>query len=232
MTYYYLKKLRSRMLDRTARRARRDERRLRAVLRATLRTDTHTIDVGAHKGLFLADLVRCAPYGRHLAYEPLPDLATALARQFPTVEVRNAALSDHAGSTTFQHVVDRPALSGIRRRLDVAEGDVTEIEVPLERLDDSLPPGMRPGFIKVDVEGAELEVFRGAREVLREFRPTVVFEHGELGAGAYDATPGEVHALLAEAGLRIYDLSGSGPFGRAEFEHLFATHAGWNWVAR
>jgi hypothetical protein len=62
------------------------------------------------------------------------------------------------------------------------------------------------GFIKVDVEGFETEVFRGAREtLLRPKAPRIVFEWSapQLVAGGFD--PQELPALLTGAGYRLFD---------------------------
>src|SRR5207249_1272465 len=89
-------------------RDRADNDRLRAILGAVLRPDSNCIDVGAHEGLFLADIVRLAPRGRHVAYEPLPEFAADLTRRFPGVDVRERALSDRPGEVEFVHVLTRP----------------------------------------------------------------------------------------------------------------------------
>jgi hypothetical protein len=82
------------------------------------------------------------------------------------------------------------------------------------------------------VEGAEREVFEGAIETLRRHRPVVWFEHGAGGADHYGTTPADVHALLVdEAGLRIFDSDGHGPYSRPEFEAVF-TEPMFNFVAR
>ncbi|MEA2340738.1 MAG: hypothetical protein QOG11_815 [Solirubrobacteraceae bacterium] len=93
---------------------RRDNQHLRAILASVLSADSCCIDVGAHRGAILADLVRLAPHGRHIAYEPLPELAADLAARFPSVDVHNAALSDHAGERDFVRVVDDPGWSALR----------------------------------------------------------------------------------------------------------------------
>jgi hypothetical protein len=45
-------------------------------------------------------MMRLAPGGRHLAYEPLLEFAASLRRGFPTVEVREAALGDEPGEAS------------------------------------------------------------------------------------------------------------------------------------
>jgi FkbM family methyltransferase len=214
-------------------RDRRDNEALRLALAATLARDAHVIDIGAHHGAVLEDMVRCAPEGRFLAFEPIPELAAALRARFPAVDVHEVALFDAAGESTFAHIADIPAHSGLRlRSLPPGEHDIREITVRTARLDDLLPDGFAPAFIKIDVEGGELGVLRGAVETLRRHKPVIVFEHGIGAAEHYGHTSGELHDLLCgECGMRIYDLAGAGPFSRAEFEALFPEPV-WNFLAR
>jgi Methyltransferase FkbM domain len=105
----------------------------------------------------------------------------------------------------------------------------TEITVRVERLDGALPPDYVPALVKIDVEGTEAEVLRGAIETLRRHRPVVVFEHGAGGT----SSPGEVHSILVDdAGYRIFDLDGTGPYSLADFEATYPLPTMWNWIAR
>lgn len=225
-----LKQLRA-LTDEGLRRDLRDHQALKTVIAAVVPRDGHTVDVGAHAGDFVGELVRVAPNGRHLAYEPIPGLATGLREQFPQVEVREAALSDSEGTARFQHVVNMPGYSGLRRRRLPRDARVQEIEVRVERLDDRLPDGFRPAFIKIDVEGAELQVLHGARETIRCWRPLVAFEHGVGGPEMYGTTSGMLHDFLVlDCGMRIFDLAGDGPYSRVGFEALFEKPI-WNFIA-
>jgi hypothetical protein len=52
-------------------------------------------------------------------------------------------------------------------------------------------------------------------------------------ADHYGTIPRDMYRLLAEeAGLSLFDLDGSGPFGLAEFERRYDSAEQWNWVAR
>ncbi len=107
-----------------------------------------------------------------------------------------------------------------------------EIPVRLEALDDALPPGYMPALIKIDVEGGEEAVLRGALRTLREHRPIVVFEHGLGSANAYGTEPSDVFGLLTDgAGLRIFDLDGGGPYRLEDFERAYFASERVNWVA-
>lgn len=219
------------LADPGLRRDMQDHRALRLLFAIALEPDSDTIDVGAHRGDVLASLVRLAPEGRHIAYEPIPELHAALAKSFPGVDVRRAALSDAASESSFAHVVSAPGLSGLRKRDYPGRQTTRQLTVRTERLDDALPDGFAPALIKVDVEGAELAVLRGAERTLAACRPVVVFEHGAGAAEFYEGDSGDLHDLLAgHAGLRIFDLAGSGPFSRTEFVDLFHKPI-WNFVA-
>jgi FkbM family methyltransferase len=220
------------MLDPLARRELRDEHATRVVLALVLRTDSNAIDVGANEGAVLDSIVRLAPNGRHLAYEPLPDLCERLSSRFPTVDVRCAALSDVAETTEFSYVLDAPAYSGLRQRADLPAGvdRVQRIPVRTERLDDALADGYVPTLIKIDVEGAELQVLRGAVDTLERHRPFVLFEHGSGGADLYGTRPQDVYDLLDGVGLRTFDLDGVGPYSREQFQAVF-TEPVWNFLA-
>jgi FkbM family methyltransferase len=207
-----------------------DNERTAMILALALREDSCCIDVGAHSGTILREMVRLAPRGRHVAYEPIPALAEGLRAEFPSVDVRAAAVSDRTGETTFIHVVSVPAMSGLRLRQFDGPVQSETLHVRLESLDDSLPDFV-PAFIKIDVEGGELGVLQGAQRMLATHRPNVLFEHGKGAAEVYGTTSADVHALLTEAGLRIFDLDGGGPYSASQLTEEFDRNARWNWFA-
>jgi FkbM family methyltransferase len=213
---------------------RRDHEALATIFAAALTETSNAIDIGAHGGDVLGDLLRIAPRGHHIAFEPLPHLAEQLQQRLPQVDVRAVALSDANGTADFAHVVDRPGWSGLKERPtpDGAAARVTTITVPTQRLDDALAPDYVPTLIKIDVEGAELQVLQGARETLATHHPTLVFEHGLGSADHYGTRPEDVHDLLAGLGYRIFDLQGQGSYDRATFVSTFHTSARVNFLAR
>jgi FkbM family methyltransferase len=220
------------VFDGARRRELRDELATGAILAAVLRRSSNVIDVGANVGDVLERVVRLADAGTHIAYEPVPELAADLRTRFPAVDVREAALSDEAGEAEFTVVVDRPSYSGLVERDDIPASATARrrINVALVRLDDVLPEDYAPDLIKVDVEGAEVRVLRGAQRTLQAHRPVLLFEHGAGGADLYGTTSTELWDLLSGCGLRILDLEGKGPFAREEFQQLFGQPV-WNYVA-
>lgn len=208
-----------------------DTRQMALLLAFTLAVDDCCIDVGCHEGGFLRDVLRLAPGGRHVAFEPLPHLHSWITGEFPEVDCRRLALSDAAGTATFVHVKDLPGYSGLRRRTYPGDQDLEEITVETARLDDVIPHDLAPALIKIDVEGAEELVLRGAQETLARHRPLVVFEHGLGAADHYGTTSGAVWDLFAGCGMRIFDLDGHGPYSRDELEETFNRNTRWNFVA-
>lgn len=215
--------------SRATRRDRRDMRNLRLLLALALPEDACCIDVGANVGAVLRDIVRVAPRGRHIAYEPLPDLAQVLAREFPGVEVRNAALSDRVGEATFHRVTARDTRSSLSP-LDHREDELERITVRVEDLDSALPDDYVPAVIKIDVEGAEEQVLRGAAATLARHRPIVVLEHN-ASAHHFGTSSETVQELLAAAGLRVFDIDGRGPYGPGELAERVRAGDMWTFVA-
>jgi FkbM family methyltransferase len=203
----------------------RDEQNMRSLIATALQPDSNCIDIGAHAGAVLEEIVKAAPRGHHIAFEPIPELCVGLRKRFPQVEVRCAAVSSHRGSASFAYVRDVPEWSGLKLRAlpDGTEPRAEQIEVCLEALDEVLPKSYRPSLVKIDVEGAEEAVLKGAMQTLRRHHPIVLFEHGV----------GSANELLAdELGYEIYDLDGAGPYTREEFERVFWANEKVNFVAR
>jgi FkbM family methyltransferase len=195
------------------------------VMERVLKSDSSAVDVGCHMGVILKDMLRLAPDGTHLAFEPLPDFYQGLLKEFADapVTIYPYALAEANGESTFEYVVNRPAYSGLRRRPypDGAQEKVEQITVEMRRLDDLVAPDQTVQLIKIDVEGGELGVLAGATELIRRSQPVVIFEHGKAAAASYSATSEQVYDLIASCGLDIYLmpawLHGGAPLHRAAF---------------
>lgn len=217
--------------DPLIRRDRQDDRHLAVVAAATLSDGASAIDIGANTGSFSRRAVACSPRGRHLAFEPLPEFAACIAAALPTVDVRAVALGEQSGSAPYVRVVDDPGYSGLREGAYPAPFRTETIRVTTSRLDDELPPDITPALIKVDVEGSELGVFRGATETLERARPVVVFEHFPRHAAAYGTRSEAVHEILHDLGLRIFDIDGRGPLSADAFADAAGSELVWNFIA-
>lgn len=180
------------------------------IMRVVLRAQSCCIDVGAHTGSILSEMVRLSPRGKHFAFELIPELYQALKGTFSQVSVYDYACSDAEGDSSFFHVKNNPAYSGLKmRRYDQPDPVVTEIKVRKCLLDGVIPRDQKIDFIKIDVEGGELGVLRGAKRIIKEHMPFIVFESGK-GASDYYGTDGEklYDYLAGECGMEINTLDG------------------------
>ena len=209
-----------------------DARNLRLLMAFALPEDANCIDVGAHSGTVLSEIVRLAPQGMHVAYEPLPRYYKYLVEHFPSVDVRQVAASNEAGTRSFTYLKSTPGRSGFVGRSFSHTQESEQLTVRTETLDESLPSGYVPALIKIDVEGAERLVLEGAIKTIARYKPIVVFEHGKEGAAYYETRPSQIYELLhREAGLRVFDLDGGGPYSLGRFEETYARSNRWNFVA-
>jgi FkbM family methyltransferase len=211
----------------------RDTELIVALMEEVLERDSDCLDVGAHAGSVLGEMARIAPAGRHVAWEPLPEFTGRLRQAHPGVEVREAALSNQAGERDFVRVVDDPGWSGFVARPAPGGARIERIMVRTERLDDALPESVRPAFVKIDVEGAEEQVLRGALDTLRRQHPAIAFEHGRGSADHYGTAPEAIHRVLAgELGYSIFGLDGDGPYSERRFSEIFTSGERVNFAAR
>ena len=129
----------------------------------------------------------------------------------------------------FCHFTRLDGWSGLRRNPEVsdAQGAPEYIDVEVSTLDAELA-GHTPQVLKIDVEGAELGVLEGGRELLERARPAIVFEHVAEASAVYGYGSGELWEELTARRYRIMSVTGRGPFDRAAFA---AASGVVNWLA-
>jgi FkbM family methyltransferase len=161
------------------------ERRGLEIVRDHLRPGMTFYDIGANIGIFAMMAARIVgPDGQVVAFEADPEIADRLrehARRnlFGWVNVEQKAAWCESGTVMFERVdasisPDR----GVGHVVDSINDRVVALEAIA--LDDCVPRYRPPDFIKCDVEGAEGEVFQGARRLLENHRPGVLCEiHNE-----------------------------------------------------
>lgn len=169
-----------------------------AVMKRSLRRDANCVDVGCHRGKILREMLKVSPSGVHYAFEPVPDSYQRLVSLYPSVNLYNLALSDIADETQFQYVVSNPALSGFRPRIHHRNERIQQVIVRTDLLDNVVPTHLPIQFIKIDVEGAELQVLRGAANTIRRNKPIIVFEHGLDMSTNYGTLPQEVYDFFRD----------------------------------
>lgn len=171
------------------------------------------VDVGAHIGYFTMRLADTVGESGHVhAFEPVARNADLLARSIAEsrferrVTLARAAVSDAAGEATLRVGRDTLNTGGAFLGDESQGGDdgLNSVRVATVRLDDA---GLRRPvrLIKMDVEGAEPRVVRGALAVLRDDRPCIVSEvHPEQLARVSGSSPAALFADLAALGYAAH----------------------------
>lgn len=141
------------------------------------------VDVGANKGAYTYRLARMVGnHGRVEAFEPIKELADHLVEasrqlRLPVV-MHTCCLSDKSGMAKLSIPLEgNERLYGLAS-LEDRDSETMEVQnVLVNTLDQILAERKQPvRFIKCDVEGHELAVFRGAMNVLDSDRPTLLIE--------------------------------------------------------
>jgi len=193
------------------------------VLRKLLTKSSNCIDVGCHLGSVLHEFTVIAPQGRHMAFEPTPRKAGWLKRKFPKVEVHGMALGETAGEVSFFLNQTRSGFSSLVPNGEPNVDLIEEIKVPCERLDTMVGDDRKIDFIKIDVEGFELPVIRGATKVFARDRPYLMFESMNFHFQKFGYTPIEMYNYVnKELGYSIFlftdFLQGGEPLDVARYE--------------
>ena len=185
------------------------DRLTRKVIKKVCQPDSICVDIGTNEGKILQMMLQAAPQARHFAFEPIPALFDTLQQQYGLqANIYNLALCDHAGTSSFNLVITDMAYSGlIKRPYDKAEED-TQIQVQTGLLDQIIPADIRPVLIKMDVEGAELLVLKGAVQTILRSKPLLLFEFGKAGATAYGYNETDMYRFITDVlRYKIYTLS-------------------------
>jgi FkbM family methyltransferase len=133
-------------------------------------TPIELIDVGANDGTWAATFRRYVPVEKYLALEPDPRAFASLKHRFPEDLVVNAAAGASAGegALTLAESSTYSTLSAYREPSDRNASVGEDLRVEVVRLDDVVDTGGEalPRVVKIDVQGFEAEVIRGAHDVL------------------------------------------------------------------
>lgn len=184
------------------------DRLTRAVLKRVLKEDSNTVDAGCHKGEILERMIRLSPGGAHYGFEPIPDLFERLRGKFgDRARLYPFALYDREGEADFFVVVNDPGYSSLRRRPLDFPAIYHQTTVPLRKLDSFFDSARRVDFIKIDVEGSELQVLKGAYALLERDHPVIMFECGKGGYDQFNDSPAEIYSFLSALRYEIFEMA-------------------------
>lgn len=157
------------------------------VLQELLRPGMTLYDIGANIGFFSLLSARLAGQsGKVISFEADPEIAARLREhvarnEFPNISVQEMAVWSESRRVPFARADAATSPDRGLGHVDLSAAGSGSVEVPGISLDEFVCGGAPPpDFIKCDAEGAEAEIFRGARKLLAEKRPIILCEmHSE-----------------------------------------------------
>ncbi len=194
------------------------------------------LDIGAHHGYYtLLASKRVGVRGRVISFEPSPREQKALRLNLRLNRCRNVvieglALSDENGESDFYVLEDRASGCNSLKVPDVS-GKMSRQRVEIARLDQCLARFAmdRVDFIKLDVEGGELAVLRGAADLLgRTSRPVILTEVQDIRTLPWGYRAKDILAHLAEKDYKWFSLLEDGALRELD---LNSDHFEGNFVA-
>jgi FkbM family methyltransferase len=194
--------------------------------------DEVMIDIGANRGQSIDAMRLYHPKQPIVAFEPNPNLAARLPSLFkgdPHLVVHNVGLGDTPGEFTLQVPsyngwdfdgqaalnFGEDLLSYIRSSIigfDEAKLSFKKFRCEVRRLDGFK---LKPGFLKIDTEGSELRVLRGAIETIRTHRPILLIEN---------SSPSAVIDFLKPIGYSEFHFEGRLCAGRGVRNTIYVHH--------
>lgn len=169
------------------------------------------LDVGANVGNYTARMSELVgPTGRVLAFEPVPETFELLVANLALFPYRNVTFVNAAISSAPALVgMAMPMLdSGMENRYMASivdgGGPVSAFAMPIDAL--GIP--QRVAFVKVDVEGHELQALHGMQNLLRRDRPVLVVEGRDAAVAAFMAELGYGYTEAPRSPNRVYTARG------------------------
>ncbi len=174
------------------------------------------VDAGANKGRWAEAVLELLRPARLIAIEPTPDSFELLQRRvqrWPSVDLHHMALSDHEGTTTLR-LFNRPEFNSLLAPVPQTAHDYSlggkealepsrTVEVPVTTLDRLLGDDLEVGLLKVDVQGSELAVLKGAARTLSR-TALVMLEANFVHHYEGDSLFPDLHAHMTERGFVLY----------------------------
>jgi FkbM family methyltransferase len=198
-----------------------------------VKPDSVIADVGANVGAYTVPLAKLAPSCSVHAFEPNPAMLERLHQNLALNQLNNVVthqigVSDASGEETLYAVTEGNQGQSSFIPYSVREKKTRPITVKMETLDHLLLGGNQPvSVIKIDVQGYELNVLKGALTVLEESRPCIIFEYErELFPEPKDAerVKEEIRDLFHKLNYQVYYISpkyGSRMLAAVRWEHLY-----------
>jgi FkbM family methyltransferase len=175
------------------------------LLRKVVRPDSRIADVGANQGIYTLFFSNLVPRGRIYAFEPDPTLFASLKENVQRNGAKNVVVFNAAAASQTGKLLLRPGLfnRGDNQIVQNERSEAGTIQVDAISLDQTIPD-LRLDLLKIDVQGFEVEVLKGAEELIRANPNLSIFvefwPHGLRKAGS---RPEDLLDILRGAGFSV-----------------------------
>ena len=193
-------------------------------IKSILNSGDIAIDVGANYGLYTYNLSKAVgDNGFVYAFEPIPYTFSCLTRiiklfRLKNVEIINKGCSDSEGKIKFSIPLQKNGTisAGLafidmdekKRSIRLSKGDHSDIitkELDIIKIDDL--DYNKVSFIKVDVEGAELKVLKGAINTIKNLRPIIMIEIEDRWIESYNIKREDIDSFFNDLNYQTHHYS-------------------------
>lgn len=180
------------------------------------------LDIGAHRGIYSYWMSKAVgPQGSVFAFEPQPECVAHLKKVktefgLTNLEIIPEGLSEDSGTMPLWREYPESGSSSMEFSVKAKDGDYEAIAASVTTLDNFfLSKNIHPALIKCDVEGHELAVFFGGKNLLEKYHPDILFECHDR-----QAQEGHVFAFLEDLGYRGYFYESGEKHTSTEFDKV------------
>jgi FkbM family methyltransferase len=181
-----------------------------------IRTNDIFFDIGANAGCISLDTRALIGEGvRMCLFEPQPSLSKSIRKsisvnRFNNIELFEVLLGNYDGTAELYLTSHAIHASMIPR-----EKTFDKITLPISKVDTLVAAGRcpPPDIIKIDTEGAELQILDGMRKTLMEYSPTILFE-ADANMDRFGYSASDLITLISSAGS--YDFYATSASGRLQ----------------
>lgn len=187
-----------------------------------IKENDNIIDVGAHIGTFAVPMAtKSGKNGKLFAFEANPKTAGLLKKNIADNDIKahifNNGVSTKNGSLFIQERKNKYKSSGSDYLVDkLPQNTKNVIEVNLIKIDDVISDNI--DFIKIDVEGMEIEVLQSACKTIDKCRPIIYSEYVEFYMKRAGTTPADFEGFFKNKNYHFFINAGNRNAANDEFK--------------
>lgn len=187
------------------------EKGILAYIEKTLKKGDCFIDVGANIGVMTLFASQCVGENGHVfSYEASLSTLKILEENIQLNDRKNIFVCPFAlGATNGKaKIYDNWQVNRGGASLIIKAQNAVSQEVDVHLLDEVLPADIIPSMIKIDVEGFELEVLKGAQSILKKYKPILIVEFSEDRENVHNSSAEIVDFIRSHAKYSLFKLAG------------------------